>query len=99
MSQTAQPSKKSTRGTSGIDHDGDRRPESLEYIEWEVGTPLPELATKYWMMLKWWNLANKCCSRALITSLGFSRHSWTGVISVKFTYTTWNRADERWDLV
>jgi hypothetical protein len=101
LSLTSPPQKISSRATTGIDNDGDKRGEQLDSIEWFEGNPIPNLRTPNWGMIKWWSEKNACCQRALITSFGLQRHSWTGSVFVKFTYLTWsfNESTKSWTLI
>jgi hypothetical protein len=100
LSSSTPSDKESTRATTGIDNDGDKRGEYLESIEWFNGK-IPNLRSPYWHMIKWWSEKNMCCQRALITSFGLQRHSWTGSVFVRFTYLTWsfNENSKSWTLI
>lgn len=78
--------KMSWRSTSMPDHSC-RRPESIHRCLWSYPS-LPSLTdSPLWFFKKWFE--GEVRYRALVTSLGLVRHSWTGLVRVEFSYKTW----------
>jgi hypothetical protein len=89
--------KMSWRSASMPDH-ASRRPECIHRCQWTYPNMPPLSESPLWYFKKWFE--GEVRYRAVVTSLGLVRHSWTGLVRIEFTYKTWfwnlNLAPPRW---